>query len=365
MESKRLVFVIISLLVTLLTTAAAGQESGPLPQLVLIQLMQLEETYRILDEVSGKIWPDWKDYRAVPFLFEYDNGLRVLIGHPNPPREFQAVSGLRVGESRIFADRSRLVAKPLVPPLAAGGGPIGFGSNADGSSVQVVDMKFVPASQMEAEANTQGSTEDQLLIYIHELFHCFQRAHLKNRVYGNLQINADAHYALYSEIEGLALHRAYVEPDSDKAKALIKQFLVARSLKRATMSELQRNQESTDEFSEGTATYSEVRTLEALKSGGYRPGLSTDQDPEYHGFRNVDELLRRYPDRLLKSAHDVEYPYGKSYTYGCFQALLSQRLFAGWQEFRGFRIRFHRQRVGAASADRIRGEKRDRAQAPS
>ena len=311
----------------------AGQGPKALPSVVITELKRLDETYRVLDVAAEKIWAGWKDYGQVPFLLEYENGLRILIGHPNPPKGFELVTGYRVGNNHVFADRTHLVAKELVPPLAAGGGPIGFGSTSEGLSVEVISMKFAPADQLDiGDDDAPPTTEQQIIIYIHELFHCFQRSHIKKPVYGNLQLNADDDYALYSEIEGRALYRAYLEPDPDKAKLLIKHFLVARELKRSSMSEIQRNRESADEFIEGTATYAEVRALEAIRTGGFRSVLTSEQDPAYSGFRNIDFLLSRYPKRLLTASADVEYLYGKSYTYGCFQALLSNRLFPGWQK---------------------------------
>ena len=316
------------------SVTAARQDSNALPAVVITELKRLEETYRVLDIVSEKVWPGWRDYRQVPFLLEYENGLKILIGHPNPPKEFQLVPGIGVGGSQVYADRSQLVAKKVVPPLGAGGGPIDFGSTADGVSIRVVHMKYVPADQLDVGdgAAKLTSSEQQMLIYIHELFHCFQRSHIRSRFYGNLRYNPDAEYALYSEIEGLALHRAYQEPNARKSKQLIKEFLVARALKRAaSMSDSQANQESSDEFIEGTATYAEIRTLEVLKSAGFVPTLSAQEDPAYSGFRNRDLLLGQYLHRLLKTSSDVEYAYGKSYTYGSFQALLADRLFPGWQ----------------------------------
>ena len=335
MDPKRLAINGFLLLLILSPAVTTGQDSNALPPVVITELKHLDETYRVLDLASEEIWPGWRDYRQVPFLWEYENGLRVLIGHPNPPKEFQLVTGFRVGDSQVFADRTQLIAKELVPPLAAGGGPTAFGSTADGLSVTVIKMAFVPANQIDFGDGSPPPTsaEEQILTYIHELFHCFQRSHLKNRGYGFLQYNADADYALYSEIEGLALHRAYLEPDADKAKRLIKEFLVARALKRAaSMSELQGNQESNAEFNEGTATYAEVRTLEALKASGFTARLTAKEDPYYSGFRNAEVLLRRYSDRLLTATANVEWPLGKTYTYGCFQALLIDRLFPGWQQ---------------------------------
>jgi hypothetical protein len=320
------------LLLLFFSLAAAEQEPTPLPPIVMTHLKTVEETYRVLDIVSEKIWPGWTDYRDVPFLFEYENGLRVLIGHPNPPKEFQPVSDLRVGKNLVFVDRSELVAKELIPPLAAGGGPINFGATVDNLPVRVISMRFLPPGQLDlGDDEPPHSAEEQILIFVHELFHCFQRSHIKNPIYGNLQFNADANYALYSEIEGRALNLAYAEPNPEKAKAYARDFLVARSLKRTSMSDSQTKQESGDEFNEGTATYAEVRALELLRTADFSPTLTSD-DASYQGFKNAETLLRRYVGRLTRASAGIDYPYGKSYTYGCFQALLNDRLFPDWKE---------------------------------
>jgi hypothetical protein len=119
----------------------------------------------------------------------------------------------------------------------------------------------------------------------------------------------------------------------DKARALLKEFLIARQRKRAgSMTDQQGNGESSDELREGSATYAEVRTIEVLKSEGFKPGLTTAEDPDYHGFSRANEILQRYPKRLEKDAALSNNNYAKAYTYGCFQALICQRLFPGWQD---------------------------------
>jgi len=290
----------------------------------------------LLDVVATQIWPGWTDYRQVPFLLNYENGLRVLIGHPNPPAGFEVIPDLRCANRIVAVDRSRLVAMELRPPLQAGGGPIPFGQTKEGGEVNVVDMQFTrPGTSRDNTGEEQElpTTERQILIYLHELFHCFQREHIKVPSFGNFRFNPDINYAVYSEVEGRALHRAYLESDSDKARELLKHFLVARQLKRSgSMTETQGNEESSDELREGGATYAEMRTLEVLKGAAFRPGISTMNDSSYHGFADADKLLARYPKRLEKDATQSKSNYSKAYTYGCFQALLCQRLFPGWQE---------------------------------
>jgi hypothetical protein len=325
------------LLPLLAVSFAAAQPARRLPKAVEIELKRLEETYRVLDFAAGKVWPGWNTYRKPPFLLEYENGLRVLIGHPNPPQQFQAVPDLKVGDKPVLADWTAVTPKPLVAPLRAGGGLVPFGAGPDGRPLQIIHMRFHSVPAASAEPAVSDSTlplaEDQMLVYIHELFHCFQHERLARRIYGNLRYNSDITYAVYSELEGLALERAYLETDPVKGKQFLADFLAARRRKRAaSMTPLQQNQESSDEFNEGTAVYSEFRTLEILKGGGFQPKLTTAEDPDYHGFSEPEPFLRRYAARLKQAAARTEDQHSKSYDYGCFQAVLCDRWFPEWQK---------------------------------
>lgn len=319
-------------LMLLLCSAAVAHSASTLPEPVMMELKHLEEGYRVLDFAADKVWSGWNGYRKVPFLMQFENGLRVLVGHPNPPKPFQTVPDVRVEDRAVFADWSAVSPKPLVGPLAAGGGLIPFGTDSAGNRIEVVRLHYrSPQTAGESSAASEG-TERQILIFIHELFHCFQRERLRGRMYGNLRYNADVNYTVYSEIEGLALGRAYAEPDAARAREYLRDFLAARRKKRAgSMTPLQGNQEGFDEFNEGTATYSELRTLELIKAGGFQPALK--DDPYYRGFTAVDVLLSGFPKQLKQSAERTEDPKMKSYQFGCFQAALLQRLFPGWQEF--------------------------------
>jgi hypothetical protein len=330
---KKTIFLAIVLSgVRLLFPAAAAND---LPPAVLLELKHLEETYRVLDIAAPKIWPGWTDYREVPFHLGFENGLRVMIGHPNPPSEFQLLPNVQCAGRPVAVDRSKVSALVLKAPLSAGGGPIPIGQTTTGQPVTVVDLKFTRRDTRERVPDEPdiAPTENQILICIHELFHCYQRAHVKGPYLGNFRFNPDLNYAVYSEIEGRALERAYGEPAAEKAIAALMEFLAARDMKRrGSMSNEQSGEESSDELREGGATYAEVRTLEVLSAGGLKPGLTESEDPEYHGFARAAELLKRYPARLHRDAAQSADNYSKAYSYGCFQALLCQRLFPGWQE---------------------------------
>ena len=302
-----------------------------LPDPVRVELRRVEETYRVLDFVAPKVWPGWDSYRATPFLFEYENGLRVLIGHPKPPSEFVVVADAKVEGKAVYADFTHISPKALTGRQRAGGGPIPFGEGADGKPLQVIEMRF-NASRGSAVDGIGERAENQMLAYIHELFHCFQRTKLERKLFGNLRYNPDTIYAVYSEIEGLALERALAAAgDTDRARQYLADFVAARKKKRAeSMSELQANQERWEEFNEGGATYAELRTIELLRAGGFEPKLKDDSD--YTGFSDPESLTEVYTQRMKNSIGDSKYARARVYYYGAAQALLMDRLFPGWQK---------------------------------
>jgi hypothetical protein len=322
--------------------AAAQQPAAQSPVLspvVVNELKVLEETYVLLDAVAQKAWPGWSGYREIPFFFEFENNLRVLVGHPNPQPPFQVVPGLTVGGHAVAADTSKVTALKLEPFLGAGGGPINFGATADGKPVYVVHISMraappaAPAATDKAKDKEVVSprTEEKILIYLHELFHCYQRGVIEPK-YGNLQFNADAEYATWSQIEGMALERAYRETDPAKAKERLRDFVTARALKRKAMTPTQQGEESADDVREGTATYVMLRALEIVEAGGFKPKLGTADDPFYHGFAEAGRMIDEYLKRLAGSASQHANPTSKCYDYGCFQCALSDRYVPGWQK---------------------------------
>ena len=262
-----------------------------LPDFVVRELTHLEETYRVLDITAGKVWSGWTNYRDLPFLLKYPNNLQVLVGHPNPPAPFEKISGLAVEDKEVYADFSQVNTASVAYPLMAGGGPLPFGTDKEGNPVMTVNMDFRSTDILKkggyGVVPMPFCVELQILCYIHELFHCFQTDHVRTELVGNLLFNPDAPFALYSTLEGRALVNAYQASDPKESEACIRDFLAARTLKRKlSMPEMQQKQESMDDVMEGTAVYSEVRTLEIL-SEGYATKLDLSKD----------RLLFRIPER--------------------------------------------------------------------
>lgn len=325
MKSK---YFIIILLISM-SFYSLARESSPgkntlLPALK-IDLERLKETWHVLDLCAEKIWTGWNNYKDVPFLVEYPNGMKMLVGHPSPPDGFELVPGVVLGEKKVYLDSRDIVPIQLIPPLMGGGGPIHFGKE---ERVKTVRLQLSPILEKPTEQTFPG--EEQILVNIHELFHCFQEQIYEWR-YGNLQYNTDANYAIFSEIEGLALEKAYLEPDDQKAKEFLKDFIVARELKRKNMNNEQVSQESEEDFMEGTAVYAETMTLELLKTG-YQPLITQQDDPSFSGFKPIDLLWQRKIEDLVKTRSETMISRPKCYSYGNFQALLLTRFVPGWQK---------------------------------
>jgi hypothetical protein len=175
------------------------------------------------------------------------------------------------------------------------------------------------------------ASENQILINIHELFHLHQNARTTMR-YGNLRLNTDLDFAVYGEVEGLALEKAFLEPDEAKARDLLLDFLAARALKRKGMTEEERNQESENEVWEGTCVYAEAMALRLMPAEGYAPGLSAADDPFYFGFADATVFLEERTEALRQARTQTMDSGGRLYRVGCFEALLLSRLAPGWQK---------------------------------
>jgi hypothetical protein len=301
-----------------------GKPGITLPQALLIDLKRLEETWNVLDHCAEKIWTGWNNYKEVPFLFTYPNGMQLLVGHPFPPEGFESVPGLDVGGKRVFIDRRQVVPVELNPPLTGGGGLMLFGKD---ELVTTIHLRMRLAAGKTDKKTYPG--DEQILINIHELFHGFQEKIY--RVKNGRDFNTDANYAIYAEIEGLALEKAYLEPDNSRAGDYLKDFIAARELKQESITPTQQAWVSDEDFMEGTAVYAETMALELLKKG-YRPRITGNDDPSFSGFKDIDFLIVEKLERLRETRAETMDFIGKCYDYGCFQALLLNRLVPGWQK---------------------------------
>jgi hypothetical protein len=295
---------------------------------VKIELNRLGEAYQILDQFAKDVWNGWDDYMNYPFLFTFQNGLRILVGHPAPPPEFVQYPEVKVRGLSLYIDTTNLNNYVVKQPLQCGGGILTLGS-FNNKPVTIVDISFIsPASFQQGDPNAfKGETT--IITFIHELMHCYQPI-IREYRYGNLMINPDLNFALFSDIEGQALLQAYEQSTLNESLPFLKDFCVARSLKIKDLSKSEKISNACDEFCEGEAVYSEFTILTSIKKG-FKSSLSADNDPDYNHFADIDSLLNNYIGHLKSSAGNTLEVHEKTYWYGCFEALLLQRYFPNWQ----------------------------------
>ena len=295
---------------------------------IKIELNRLGEAYQILDQFADDVWAGWDDYMNYPFLFTFQNGLRILVGHPDPPPEFTEYPEVKIHGLSLYMDTTNLNNYVVSQPLLSGGGILTLGS-FNSKPVTIADISFIsPASFLQDDPESFNG-ENTIMTFIHELMHCHQ-PEIREYRYGNLMIDPDLNFALYSDIEGQALLKAYEQSTLNESLPFLRDFCVARSLKLKDLSKSERISNACDEFCEGVAVFSEFTILNSIKKG-FRSSLSFDNDQYYNRFENIDTILNKYIDHLKSSAGNTFEVHEKTYWYGCFEALLLDRYFPPWK----------------------------------
>jgi hypothetical protein len=177
-------------------------------------------------------------------------------------------------------------------------------------------------------------------MYVHEHFHGhqsrfpqFQGAIPADALLQRFEVNAE--YAAWTHIEGLALRRAYLESQDAAALDLLKDFIVAREIKRAYMPRGTAPAEARISLVEGTASYVSLKAAMLLRDTSDKPGVDRSKDPFFYDYAYVDG----YIDNIMRKGMDfaaslTEDKKGRFYFYGAYQCFLLDRFAPGWK--RGF-----------------------------
>jgi hypothetical protein len=183
----------------------------------------------------------------------------------------------------------------------------------------------------------RGDSDSHILMYVHEHFHGHQ-ARVQHRGLGDeglsgLKVNVE--YPDWSRVEGLALRRAYLEVDDAAAREYLKDFVVARAIKRGKITSAAAAAESQIADVEGPASYVSLKTALLLRDSGDRPGIGRAKDPYFYNFSYVngyiDNIMRKGMDFAFSMPKDDRRKY---YLYGAYQCFLLDRFSPGWK--RGF-----------------------------
>jgi hypothetical protein len=275
-----------------------------------IDVARLRELHHITGVLGDRLWPGF-DARAVPLALNFDDRYELLLGHPNPPPEY-LLTGQRIGDE----------------PLLLRQGVSRFGPKGGGWAVKLAGAQTVYVGP----AGEQGPIERYLLLMLHEAFHVYQDRY-RPRTSGAREEPPENDPA-YSAMIGLESHvlAAALAPDGDKqVRELAKTLVAVRHARRAGLSTALVRSEGEHEFSEGTATYSQVRALELLADA---QGLEGSElvEPRYQAFGAAQSLL---DDSLSKIRPSPDAPitfFHSQYQNGMAICMLLDRVRPDWKD---------------------------------
>jgi hypothetical protein len=324
--------------------------AAPPESYIEAELLRLEEVYHILDRYSEDLWPGWRDYADIPVQVNFPNGIILLVTRQAVRQPgFKRLEGRVILGKAVFINAENRTSAEVRPPLFALGG-------RGGERIQLETAQpDLPLSDVERPAALEallkekgrpdtpfdlaplGDSDSHILMYVHEHFHGHQ-ARVQRRGLGDEGLRGmkvDGEDANWSRVEGLALRRAYLEVDDAAAREYLKDFVVARQIKRGKLSDAAAAAESHIADSEGPASYVSVRTALLLRDPGYRPVIDSTKDPFFYGFSHVDgyidNVMRKGMEFASSMTQDDQRIY---YFYGAYQCFLLDRFYPDWK--RGF-----------------------------
>jgi hypothetical protein len=330
-------------------SAPPGSAVPPGPA-IEAELQRLEETYRILDRFHETLWPGWRDYADLTVQVNFPNGV-VLLVTPKAVHEpgFKRLDGRIIAGKAVFINAENRTTAEIGPPL--------FAQRARGGRLLIVEMAQPDLPGLEAERPAaleallkdearpdapfdlapRGDSDSHILMYIHEHFHGHQ-AKVQRRDLGDAGLKGleiAGKDPNWSRVEGLALRRAYLEADDAAAREYLKDFVVARGLKRGKITSAAAAAETQVADVEGPASYVSLRTALLLKGAEARSGIDRAKDPYFYDFAYVDG----YIDNIMRKGMDFACSLppndrNRYYLYGAYQGFLLDRFSPDWK--RGF-----------------------------
>jgi len=334
---------------------AAGASGQDLEPYVQWEVERLERTYALLDSHAKDIWPRWDDYLRYDVMVRFPNLVTLLIGPEKAPEGYEPIAGRLVHGKPAYLNRTKALPIAVDLPL--------FGGGAGGKSVTIrLKMPELTPPQMDAwkardereidpEVFADRSSEDQILVYVHELFHCYQQSVAKiTDVPQDVDISElvpTAEGAAYAEIEGRCLVKALSESDPAVMRRYLADWLAAHDARRAKMDAALVASETLTTMHEGTATYSNLRMAQIIVERGEAHPARPGGDPVFFGFRRAGSYVQRNLDEIEDVMVETFDTVGKCYDYGACQCFLLDRIAPGWKE--GF---FE---SGKSLADALRG----------
>lgn len=321
------------------------KETGGVDPAIELEVKLLAEAHQLMDAFAEKIWPDWEGYKALDFTLRFPNQDTVVVTrNERLPRRFKILPGRAMEGKEVYIDRSKELPGRIDPDMSINGhGDISgviatLLSRTIPAAVPAGESKQTPDPAQEARRVQMRLT--RALIYVHEAFHSLQ---------ANLQLiaqkggffkpvkqadyDAQLDYSVYADIEGQALLRAYREKDPAKALADFKDAFAARKLKQRAIPQEAVAMEVNRTASEGTSTYSELKTAALMTESGY-PGSAAPKDPEVlASVRTAEAYFKENGisrlEQMASRTLDVDLRF---YLYGGYYCFLLDRFLPDWKK---------------------------------
>lgn len=293
-------------------------------------IYQLIEAINIQEIYAKSIWNDWNNSNYAPFIFEFENGLRILIRIQSLYMNHR--EGKRELEIKIL--RKDFNRNQIVPPFS-GKGIIFKRKNRIGKTENTVLIQLYSfknpikkdSYHIEHYSYCNSSSEFFILFLIHEIFHCYQLNVMKNVNLGNikeLKINP------ISRLESSILFKTANESDEDKMVKYLKCYLELKRKKFLDYSTEEIHSEKILETIEGTASYNELMILKLIKKS-YTPGISLQDDPWFREFSHIDYYITNWNNKFKKLKRNNTDIYYYHYFNGAALSLILDKLYPPWK----------------------------------
>ena len=302
--------------VVFLYGTAGGQDVAgtgePERRLGEIDVTRIRELHHIIDTFGEEIWPGF-DTRKTPVAINNDDREELLVGHPDPPKEFRPFEDFKLHDQ----------------PVMIRDGVTRYGPRGGGWAVEIGGKHAAYVSTLKED----GDTERYLSLMLHECFHCFQKGYRQRADGAHGEIPGDdPTYSAMIGLESRILKATLDEPCDKKARELAKMFVAVRHERRKDMPANLVILEGEQEYSEGTATYSQARMYQLLaEEGGIEP-KSQGKDPQYQGFPNAKEEYDRVVSRVIPPKGQPITYFHSMYNHEMAQCLVLDRVRPGWKK---------------------------------